>query len=217
MRRRAYSIRTEQAYEGWATRFIAFCHNADPRACGGNEIVSFLQDLAVRRKVAASTQNQALNALVFLYEHVLSQPLGELTGFVRARHPKRLPVVLTRLEAGTLLNRLEGTHWLMVALLHGTGMRLMEGVRLRVKDIDFGYRQITVRDGKGQKDRVVPLALMLRAALTPKFRHPSPWSHPCMQGQCRNMRVPHANRGQVTGDRCAPPQAGGNTTASGRG
>jgi len=120
-------------------------------------VKAFLQHLAVERLVTASTQNQALNALVFFAQQVLQQPLGDLDGFVQAKRPQRLPVVLTRAEVGKLLEHMQGTHGLMASLLYGTGMRLMDCIRLRVKDIDFAYHQIVVRDGKGQKDRVVPL------------------------------------------------------------
>jgi len=157
IRRRQYSIRTEQVYESWVCRFIRFCDNQAPTEIGADRIVAFLEDLAVRGQVAASTQNQALNALVFLYKQVLGQPLEELGDFQRAKRPKRLPVVLDLAEVARLLGELEGTQHLMAALLYGTGMRLMECVRLRVQDIDFNYRQIVVRNGKGQKDRVVPL------------------------------------------------------------
>lgn len=165
IRRRKYSIRTEQAYEAWVCRFIAFCDNRDPVKLSAKQVVSFLEDLAVRGNVAASTQNQALNALVFLYKQVLDRPLNELDGFTRAKRPKRLPVVLARGEVARLLERLNGIQYLMAALLYGTGMRLMECVRLRVQDIDFQYNQIVVRDGKGQKDRVVPLPKRLEPAL----------------------------------------------------
>jgi integron integrase len=157
IRRRGYSIRTEQAYESWGARYLAFVGKADPCGVGGAEVKAFLQHLAVERLVAASTQNQALNALVFLYQHILRQPLSGLDGFVRAKRPQRLPVVLTRAEVGKLLEHMHGTNGLMASLLYGTGMRLMDCLRLRVKDIDFAYHQIVVRDGKGQKDRVVPL------------------------------------------------------------
>jgi integron integrase len=157
IRRRGYSIRTEQAYVPWVDRFLTFCAQADPRDVGVSEVLTFLQHLAVTRQTAANTQNQARHALAFLYEHVLHQPLENLDGLVRAKRPQRLPVVLTRLEVATLLAALQGTHGLMAALLYGTGMRLMECIRLRVQDIDFAYHQIVVRDGKGQKDRVVPL------------------------------------------------------------
>jgi integron integrase len=157
IRQRNYSIRTEDAYRSWTERFLAFIGHRDPRTAGAAEVVSFLETLAVRGNVAASTQNQALNALVFFYDQALEQPLGDLGGFVRAKRPSRLPVVLTRGEVLRLLDRLEGTYQLMASLLYGTGMRLMECLRLRVKDVDFAYRQIVVRDGKGQKDRVTPL------------------------------------------------------------
>jgi len=157
IRRRRYSIRTEQAYETWTCRFISFCANQDPSAIGEDRIVGFLEELAVRGQVSASTQNQALNALVFLYKQVLSRDLNDLGDFARAKRPKRLPVVLERAEVVQLLAQLQGTQHMMAALLYGTGMRLMECVRLRVQDVDFRFHQIVVRDGKGQKDRVVPL------------------------------------------------------------
>ena len=119
-------------------------------------MMAFLQHLAIERQVTARTQNQALHALVFLYQPILQQPLGDLEGVVRAKRPQRLPVGLTRAEVGTLLTHRHGTHGLMAALLYGTGMRLMDGIRLRVMDSDFAYHQIVVRDGKGQKDHVVP-------------------------------------------------------------
>jgi integron integrase len=166
IRRRKYSIRTEQAYESWVCRFILFCGGRDPSEVGADRIVAFLEDLAVRGQVSASTQNQALNALVFLYKQVLGQALAELGDFTRAKRPRRLPVVLTRGEVARVLEQLDGMPHLMTALLYGTGMRLMECVRLRVQDVDFQYRQIIVRDGKGQKDRVVPLPKRLEQPLT---------------------------------------------------
>ncbi len=165
LRRGGYSIRTEQAYESWVVRFIAYNDNRDPAGLGVNEVVSFLQHLAVRRQVSASTQNQALNALVFLYNQVLERPLGELGDFIRARRPRKLPVVLSQGEVLRLLEEMSGQHRLMASLLYGTGMRLMDCVRLRVQDIDFNYGQIVVRDGKGKKDRVVPLPEKLVDAL----------------------------------------------------
>jgi integron integrase len=165
IRRRGYSIRTEQSYKQWILRFIAEFGGRDPRDLGGAEVKSFLERLAVRGQVAPSTQNQALSALVFMYRAVLNQPL-ELGQFERAKRTRRLPVVLTRQEVGVLLDELNGTHYLMASLLYGTGMRLMEVVRLRVKDVDFGYRQIVVRNAKGAKDRVVPLP----QAVTPPLR-----------------------------------------------
>ncbi|MEW5754866.1 MAG: integron integrase [Pseudomonadota bacterium] len=165
IRRRSYSIRTEEAYVQWICRFILFIDNRDPRLAGAPEVVSFLQNLAVRGNVAASTQNQALNALVFLYHQILQQPLEALGEFERAKRPKRLPVVLTRSEVMRLLDKMEGTSRLMAALLYGTGMRLMDCLRLRIQDVDFEYNQILIRDGKGRKDRVVPLPKRLAQTL----------------------------------------------------
>lgn len=165
IRRRKYSIRTEQAYESWVCRFILFCGNRDPEKIGADRIRAFLEDLAVRGNVSASTQSQALSAIVFLYKQVLGRSLDELGDFTRAKRPKRLPVVLERGEVARLLSGIEGTQHLMAALLYGTGMRLMECVRLRVQDVDFEYHQIVVRDGKGQKDRVVPLPARLEQPL----------------------------------------------------
>jgi integron integrase len=157
MRRRGYAIRTERAYGSWVTRYLAFMGHADPWSLGHAAVTAFLQHLAVERHVTASTQNQARDAVVFFYQHILRQPLGDLDAFVRAKGPQRLPVVLTRTEVGKLLAHVPGTYGLMASLLYGAGLRLMDGLRLRVKDIDFASTQIVVRAGKGQKDRVVPL------------------------------------------------------------
>jgi len=146
-------------------RFIAFHQGASPSNLGSEHIVSFLQHLAIRNQVAASTQNQALNAIVFLYKNVLKIPLDDFGDFIRAKRPKQLPVVLSPGEIERLLEHIDGTHSLMASLLYGTGMRLMDCVRLRVKDVDFDYQQIVIRDGKGQKDRVVPLPKRLQTAL----------------------------------------------------
>ncbi len=153
VRVRHYSIRTEEAYVRWVRRFVRFSGMRYPSALGAAEVNAFLSHLATRENVAASTQNQALNALVFLYRHVLDQPFPDFNGVVRAKKPIRLPTVLTRAEARTVLARLEGIPWLVASLLYGSGLRLMEAVRLRVKDLGFEERQITVRDGKGRKDR----------------------------------------------------------------
>jgi integron integrase len=160
-----YSIRTEEAYVQWIKRFIFFHGKRHPREMGVAEIEAFLTDLAVRGKVAASTQNQALNALVFLYQKVLHIELGEFSA-ERARRPDRLPVVLTQAETANLLAAIKpGTIGLMARLLYGTGMRLMECVRLRVKDLLFEENQILVRDGKGFKDRVTLLPSSVKAEL----------------------------------------------------
>ncbi len=155
--RKHYSIRTEQSYVDWIRRFILFHGKRHPAQMGKQEVTAFLTHLAVRRDVAASTQNQALSAILFLYRDVLELDLGWIEGFERPKRPARLPVVLTPTEARTVLAQLEGTKWLMASLLYGSGLRLMECLRLRVKDVDFGYRQILVRDGKGAKDRVTML------------------------------------------------------------
>jgi len=157
IQRRGYSIRTEQTYISWVTRYIGFHHGHNPADLDMTAISSFLEHLALARNVSSSTQNQALNALVFLYKQVLGQELGKLECFVRAKRPKRMPVVLTPDEVRLLLGGMHGVFRLQAGLLYGAGMRLMECVRLRVQDVDFGYRQITVRNGKGMKDRVVPL------------------------------------------------------------
>ncbi|MBN4073551.1 phage integrase N-terminal SAM-like domain-containing protein [Mariprofundus ferrooxydans] len=157
IRRRGYSIRTEQTYLSWAERFIGFHQGHDPAELDMSAISSFLEYLALSRNVSTSTQNQALNALVFLYKQVLGKELGKLESFARAKRAKRLPVVLSVDEVRRLLDAMHGVSRLQAGLLYGSGMRLMECIRLRVQDVDFDYRQITVRNGKGMKDRVVPL------------------------------------------------------------
>ena len=161
IRRRNYSIRTEQAYVGWVARFIASYKNRSPEELGSSEVVAFLEYLAIRRNVSSSTQSQALNALVFLYDQVLQKPLGDLAAYTRPKRHRRLPVVLSPQEMTRLLSHLSGVHYLMTALMYGTGMRLMECVRSRVMDVDFDYREIIVRDGKGAKDRGLPLPAKL--------------------------------------------------------
>lgn len=151
------SYRTEEAYIGWIRRYILFHNKKHPQQMGANEVRAFLTHLAVDGNVAASTQNQAFAALLFLYRQVLQKPLGEIEDVVRAKLPKRLPDVLTKTEVNRLLTYLRGEEWLVANLLYGAGLRLLEGLRLRVKDIDFEYRQITVRDGKGAKDRTTVL------------------------------------------------------------
>ena len=158
IRIRHYSIRTEQAYLQWIRRYILFNQKQHPRNLGPEAITRFLSHLALDRNVAASTQNQALNALLFLYREVLKIDLPWLNDVQRAKRSQHLPVVLTRDEVKRLLARLEGTHWLMTGLTYGGGLRLLECLRLRVKDLDFDRCEIIVRDGKGQKDRVTMLA-----------------------------------------------------------
>ena len=153
LRVRHMSYRTEQAYVHWIRRYILFHGKRHPREMGEGEVNAFLTHLAVEKRVSASTQTQALCALICLYRTVLARELGELDGLIRARRRRRLPVVLTRDEVKRLLARLAGAEHLFFSLLYGTGMRLSEGLRLRVKDVDFSTREITVRDGKGGKDR----------------------------------------------------------------
>lgn len=158
IRVRHYSIRTEQAYLMWIRRFILFHSKRHPREMGAAEVGAFLTHLAVERRVSPNTQNQALNALVFLYGKVLGLPLGQVNGVVRPSASQKLPVVLSPEEVARVLARLSGSYWLIACLQYGSGLRLLESIRLRVKDIDFSHRAILVRDGKGAKDRVVTLA-----------------------------------------------------------
>jgi integron integrase len=157
IRVRHYSMRTEHSYIAWIVRFIRFHGNRHPSEMGATEVAAFLNHLAVARDVAASTQNQALNALNFMYRWVLNRPLGGLAGVVRAKRPERLPTVLTTDEVAALLKAMDNDHWLVACLMYGSGLRLMEAVRLRVKDLDFDHRALLVRGGKGGKDRVVTL------------------------------------------------------------
>jgi integron integrase len=158
VRSRHYSYRTETSYLDWIRRFIAFHDYANPGGLDAPVAVkTYLDYLALEREVTASTQNQALNALVFFYGEVLQKPIGEIEEFARAKRPRRLPEVMTRDEVERLLSKMSGITGLMAGLMYGSGLRLMECVRLRVKDIDFARHQIMVRDGKGQKDRVTML------------------------------------------------------------
>jgi len=167
-RMRHLSIRTEQAYLQWIRRFILFHKKKHPLDMGENEIRKFISYLAVERNITASTQTVALSALLFLYRDVLKQELPYISNIERARKPKRLPVVLTRDETKRILAALDGTNRLIAGLLYGSGLRLMECLRLRIKDVDFTYKQITVRDGKGEKDRVTMLPAKLKQ---PLMRH----------------------------------------------
>jgi len=151
IRRLHYSRRTEEAYVHWIKRFIYWTGKRHPATLGEAEVTGFLSHLATERNVAAATQNQALAGLLFLYKQVLGRDLPRLDDMVRAKRPVRLPVVLSAGEAQSLLSQLKGTPWLMASLLYGSGLRLTECLRLRVKDVDFAYRQILVRDGKGEK------------------------------------------------------------------
>lgn len=165
LRRRHYSYRTEKVYLQWARRFILFHDKRHPQEMGETEVAAFLTHLAVNRRVSASTQNQALNAILFLYKQVIGRDIGLIQGVVRAKRPERLPVVMTREEVQAVLRRLSGRDWLLACLMYGAGLRVTECLRLRMKDLDFGLNQIVVRDGKGQKDRVTPLPALVIPAL----------------------------------------------------
>jgi integron integrase len=165
LRARHYSLRTEATYLSWVKRFILFHGKRHPRDMGALEVQQFLSHLALEGHVAASTQSQALSAILFLYQQVLKHDIGWLHDVVRAKQPQRLPVVLTRDEVATVLRHLSGTPWIMATLLYGAGLRMLECMRLRVKDVDFAYNQIVVRDGKGQKDRVTMLPQHVKAPL----------------------------------------------------
>jgi integron integrase len=157
IRRKHYSLRTEDAYVDWVRRFVRFCDLRHPRECGSPELEAFLTDLAVRGRVSASTQNQARSAMLFLYKEVLQTELPWLDNVVCAKCPTRLPVVLTKAEIRRVLAETHGTPGLVMRLLYGTGMRVLEGLRLRVKDLDFSRREIVIREGKGFRDRVTML------------------------------------------------------------
>jgi integron integrase len=168
VRVRHYSRRTEEAYCAWVRRFILFHDKRHPAMMGEEEVAGFLTWLATRRRVSANTQSQALSALLFLYRDVLHFDVEWVHNIVRAKPSRRLPVVLTRDEVVALLRHLSGTPWIVATLLYGSGLRLLEGLRLRVKDLEPGAMQLTVRSGKGQKDRITMLP---RTVKEPLRRH----------------------------------------------
>ncbi len=201
LRTQHYSLRTEQAYVEWVRRFILFHQKRHPKDMGVPEVEAFLTYLALERHVAASTQNQALSALLFLYREVLRQPL-ESVDAVRARRPERLPTVLTRSEVARVLSAMSGSTQLMAKLLYGSGLRALECLRLRVKDLDFEQRCIIVRDGKGEKDRVTMLP---DSVVTPLREHLTRVKHlhekDLAEGYgtvhlpyALDVKYPHANR-----------------------
>ena len=190
-RLRHLSRRTEDAYVGWARRFILFHGKRHPQEMGAPEIVAFLSDLAVRGRVGASTQNQALGAILFLYRSVLGREIEGLDAAVRAPRPHLLPVVLSRDEVRSVLARLSEVHRLVATLLYGGGLRLLEALRLRVKDVDFQRRQLLIRQAKGHRDRGAPLP---RIAETPLRRHLE--------------RVAHLHRADVANGLWGPPLPG---------
>ena len=166
LRNRHYSLRTEDTYISWVRQFILYHNKRHPRDMGPAEINEFISDLVNRRTVAASTQNQAISAIMFLYRNVLQMELDETRLLpIRPTRPKRIPTVLSRDEAKTVIARMEGIYKLMAQIMYGSGLRLMEVIRLRVKDIDFENRQIIVRDGKGENDRITPFPDLLVAPM----------------------------------------------------
>jgi len=171
IRVRHYSRRTEEAYTYWIRQFILFNQKRHPLEMGKEEVERFLSWLAEKRHVATSTQNQALNALLFLYREVLQVDIGRLEGVTRASRPKRLPVVLTRSEVRSVLTSMNGTAALVARLLYGSGLRLLDGLRLRVQDIDFEKLELLIRDGKGGKDRHTMLPQSLKAELQRHLEH----------------------------------------------
>ncbi len=168
---RHYSRRTEQSYCHWVKRYIHFHNVRHPAEMAEPEMNAFLTHLAVKEKVSASTQNQALAALLFLYRHVIGREVGNLGDVIRARKPTRLPVVMTRQEVKAVLAKLSGDKWLMVSLMYGAGMRLMECLRLRVQNIDFSRNEILIREGKGKKDRITMLPESVKAPLQEHLEH----------------------------------------------
>lgn len=193
IRRRSYAHRTEQSYEQWICRYILFCDGVAPEEFGANEVKSFLEYLAVNRRVSASTQNQALNALVFLYKQILGHPFAELDSFVRAKKSRHLPVVLSRHEVTALLGAMDGVYKLIAALLYGTGMRLLEGLRLRIQDIDFDYQRIHVIQAKGKKDRYVPLPATLVGDLRQQINLVETLHHQDLNAGYGNVLLPESH------------------------
>jgi len=171
IRVRHYSRRTEEAYTYWIRQFILFHDKRHPIEMGAAEVEAYLSWLAEKRNVAAATQNQALNAIFFLYRDVLQIDIGRLEGVTRASKPKRLPVVLTRTEVRSVLDGMEGTPWLVAGLLYGAGLRLLDALRLRVQDIDFAAGELLIRDGKGGKDRRTMLPQALASHLQRHLTH----------------------------------------------
>lgn len=168
LRARHYSRRTEKAYVAWIIRFIVFHDKRHPKDMGEREVTHFLSSLATKDKLSASSQNQALAAILFLYGNVLGRKLEWLDRVVRAKRPIRIPLVLSRREVAAVLGQLHGTTWLMASLLYGAGLRLLECARLRVQDVGFSRAELTIRDGKGRKDRV---ALLPQALVAPLASH----------------------------------------------
>jgi integron integrase len=192
IRARHYSRRTEKAYAHWIRQFIFFHKLRHPDDMGEGEVAAFLSWLATARKVSASTQSQALSALLFLYRAVLKHDVDWIKNVVRAKQPKRLPVVLTREEVTAVLGQMHGTPWLVSSLLYGAGLRLLECLRLRVKDIDFNRNEITIRDGKGQKDRMTLLPRRMKLPLRAYLQRRRRLHDDDLQAGCGGVELPMA-------------------------
>jgi len=191
-RLRHLSLRTEQAYRTWIKRYILFHSKRHPKDLGTDEVRAFLSHLAVKENVAATTQNQAFHALLFLYRQVLKIDLPEITGVERAKVSRNLPVVFTKDEARAVITHLHGADKLIVSLLYGSGLRIMEAVRLRVKDLDFSRFEITVRDGKGEKDRLTMLPRSLEPALQVQIENVRHLHEHDLKRGCGEVYLPHA-------------------------
>ncbi|WXG51162.1 integron integrase [Acidovorax temperans] len=192
LRTRHYSIRTETAYLDWVRRFILFHDKRHPAEMGAAEVAAFLTHLAVDRQVSASTQNQAKSAILYLYKEVLQVQLPWLDEVVQAKAPKRLPVVLTPTEVRELLMHMQGTTGLIARLLYGTGMRLLEALRLRVKDVEFARREILIRESKGNKDRITVLPENLIADLQAQLQRARALHEKDLQAGLGRVYLPHA-------------------------
>ena len=201
IRARHFSWRTERAYVGWIKRFILFHGKRHPVDLGEAEVTAFLSALATRDRVSSSTQNQALSAIIFLYRAVLGKQLEWMDGVVRAKRAVRLPVVLTRDEVRAILAEMRGTPWLMVSLMYGAGLRLLECARLRVKDVDFARLEITVRNGKGGKDRRTMLPVSLRGRARRARRAGEPLARAGSAAAPRKRGAARRDRAQVPAGR----------------
>jgi len=187
-----YSIRTEQAYADWVKRYVLFHNKQHPKHLGKHEVTEFLSYLAIERNIAPNTQSQAFNALLFLYKHVLNQPLDSITDFVRPKKKQKLPVVLTQAEVRSILKKLNGSYWLAACLLYGSGLRLMECMRLRVMNIDFEHKALFILNAKGGKDRIVTLSDELIIPLTRHLEHVKMLHQKDLEDGFGEVYLPHA-------------------------
>lgn len=192
MRLKHMSSFTEKAYIYWVRSFLTFHKGISPRELNNSHIVEYLSHLASERNVSASTQNQALNAIVFLFKEVITKDVGKCSGIIWAKKPKHIPVVLSIDEIKSVLKNLKGVQWLIGCLLYGTGMRLTEALRLRVKDVDFQRNMILVRDAKGQKDRVVQLPQFLKQYLQEQLKVTKKYHELDLRNGCGKVSLPFA-------------------------